>query len=367
MKISLLDPGLQGRFGHHYDLDLRLASALALRGHAVEVHGHRELATGLAEQFEIAGATLHPTFRIYAYRQPRRYQLPVCAHASWIAKTRRDLQQVDTADLWFWPTLTSFQLAAAARDERTVAQLGGAWWLPGIWVPAAEKAWSRTITELARADKPIRLGAYDEALCQAYEHQFPGMPMDMLPCPHDGAVNERTSPALACIGFFGHQRDRRGLALLPELISALLGEGYEVVFQDSGAGDLHLAEHPRLLRLPYIEDFAEAIARCDLIVWPSRPTAYRQSWSGVVSEAVASGVPVVAPEGCLPSELLTRMGCGVLFSAYNAEAVLAAVRRAAAAFPELRAQARQAAVAWRAQHGVDRLVQRLEQYAQEVA
>jgi glycosyltransferase involved in cell wall biosynthesis len=133
-----------------------------------------------------------------------------------------------------------------------------------------------------------------------------------------------------------------------------------VVVQDSGGTLRRNAEHPRLATLPFVSDFAAELARCDLVVWPSRWEAYIAAHSGVVSECIATGVPVVLPSGCLPADLAGRFGTGVFFHDYSRDGVLEAVDEAAERFPAIVRAARAGAAAWRGQNGVDRLVDWIE-------
>jgi len=188
------------------------------------------------------------------------------------------------------------------------------------------------------------------------------------------------------IGFFGHQRAERGVDLIPELVTALLARGFEVVVQDSsdrrcGKGAVsrllslwrssflpHIlckhreskGDNARLTHLAYIEDFAAELSHCDLVIWPSRAEAYSQSLSGVVSECIATGVPIVVPAGCLPAQIAARYGCGVVFHDYSCVAIIAAVEEAARNFADLTARSRAAATAWHSQNGTDRLAAWIE-------
>ena len=40
MKINLIDPGLSHKAGHHYDIDLRIASELINLGHEITIYSN---------------------------------------------------------------------------------------------------------------------------------------------------------------------------------------------------------------------------------------------------------------------------------------------------------------------------------------
>ncbi len=372
MNISLLDPGLIGTKGHHFDLDLRLVRALEARGHHVEVHSGVNASPTLAAALEDAGMAAHATFRMAPYASLPADDTGAAMYRDRGLATIQDLKAVDPSSLWLWPTLFAYQFAAAmgaaraaaqAGAQTATAQFGGTWWLPRHYHPQGAATWARAAQRLARLPRPMVVGAYDEWLCDAYRGFTPELAVTRLPCPHDGAVNPGRHGGLRRIGFFGHQRPARGLDLMPALVQRLLERGYEVVVQDSGRATGARNGQAGLEVLPYIKDFAAEIARCDLVVWPSKWQSYVASCSGVVSECIASGVPVILPSGCLPAVLAARHGCGTLFHDYSAEAILQAVDEVAADFSQAIERARRGAISWHASNGTARLVDAIEAHA----
>ncbi len=363
MKILLLDPGLKTTKGHHFDLDLRLARALARRGHDVAVHGYVDPDPRLAALAEKAGMRFHSTFRVSTYAGLPQFPSLSEAHRAIELATAQDLASVPTADMWFWPTLAPYQLAAAVHGSRAVRQIGGVWWLPRFPHPVGAASWAATARKLVDTGGPVVVGAYDELLCEGYRGFSPRLDIKLLPCPHDGTANDRKPASLRRIGFFGHQRAARGIDLIPELVDALLAKGLEVVVQDSGGSLKSEGNGAPITVLGYIEDFPSELARCDAVIWPSHWEAYSHSLSGVVSECIAAGVPVIVPSGCLPAQIAARYGCGVFFHEYSRAAILDAVDDAAREYPDLAARARAAAAAWRSQNGTDRLAAWIEQHS----
>ncbi|MFI4933376.1 MAG: glycosyltransferase [Caulobacterales bacterium] len=356
MRISLLDPGLAQLRGHHFDIDRRVARALAGRGHQVEVHGHASATSELTTHAAQSGLTFHPTFRAYTYGGLPKAETAIEGYGLLADITAQDLAGVPQTDLWLWPTLTAFQLLAAASTAFPVRQIGGVWFTPRWPLTVGARGWARAARRVAQGTNQIIVAAYDEPLRQLYRSFSPDLDIGVMPCPFDGAANDRQPSTLRRIGFFGHQRGERGLDLMPELVAALLGRNYEVVVHDSGGALTRKESLPGLEMLAFVDDFAAEIARCDLVIWPSRWESYAGATSGVVSECIATGVPVILPSGCLPADLAVRFGCGTFFHEFSCEAILEAVDEAAARFPTLVAQARAAVTAWRAKNGTERLV-----------
>ena len=370
MKIIVLDPGLASINGHHFDLDLRLFKTLQHRGHQVVVHGFIKPEHDLEHAAGVAGIQLCKTFRVKPYAPLPRDQSPHDAYRMLEDATSEDLINVEKRGLWFWPTLTPYQLAAGLRVGAEIRQIGGAWWLPRVPLASGEGgsesgacSWANSTKRLMENKSNFLVGAYDELLCQGFRTFSSGLTIHHLPCPHDGTQNKRQPKELKIIGFFGHQRRNRGLDILPPLVDALLHKGFEVVIQDSSGKIKVRSYNSRLRVLDFIDDFPAEIAKCDAIVWPSRWEAYTHSWSGVVSESIATGVPVIVPSGCIPAELVARYEAGTYFHEFSTEAILAAVEDAAARYPRLLAAARAAARDWSAHNGTARLAEWLESHS----
>ena len=364
MKISLLDPGLQHLAGHHFDLDLRLVRELAKRGHEVAVHGYANPSPEFSAMAKTAGMAFHATFRVLTYARLPEGEPAIEVYRRFAVATAKDLADVPQTDLWIWPTLVPYQLMAAILQSRPIRQIGGVWASPRVLHSIGARCWAVATRRLADAHSSIIVGAYDEALCELYRSFSPGLHIAKLPCPHDGAPNDRQPSALRRIGFFGQQNVTRGLDLMPELVMALLERGCEVVVQDSG-GAIRRQGHdnPKLIVLPFLADFPSEIARCDVVIWPTQLKAYTENLSGVVSECIATGVPVILPSGCMPAAIASRFGCGIFFHEFSRDGILEAVDEATQQFPAHFARAHAAATAWRAVNGTDRLVDWIEAHS----
>ncbi len=360
MKVSILDPGLAWLKGHHFDVDLRLCRALAQRGHEVSLHGFGEPQPELVEAARAAGFAIAPTFRAHTYATVPEGETPERAYRRLVDATIEDLRTVPTADLWFWPTLTPFQLMAAIWRDVPARQAGAAWFTPRMPHPFGARCWARAARRLAPDPSAFTVAVYDGLVRDHYRTFSGGLPIQVAPTPHDGAPKARRATELKRIGFFGHQRRQRGVNLLPEIVDALLDQGFEVVMQDSGGSLKRTEPHPGLTELGYVADFAVEIGKCDLVVCPSNWADYVMNPSGVVSEAIATGVPVVFPSGCLPADIAARFGCGIFFHDATASAVLEAIEDARRDFASHAARAEAASTAWRAVNGSDRLALWLE-------
>ncbi len=104
------------------------------------------------------------------------------------------------------------------------------------------------------------------------------------------------------------------------------------------------AVHGQLDRTGYLSLFAAA----DLMLFPYARIPYQQRPSGILSEAVLSGLPVVVPSGTwLAEQVEAGAAAGVIYEGDTPAAVAAGLERCIADLPALRALARERAPAWR--------------------
>jgi glycosyltransferase involved in cell wall biosynthesis len=358
MNISLMDPGLIDVAGHHFDLDLKMVRLLRDDGHRVRVYCHRaairQVLDAIAPHAEVI-----PLFQVSPYLDHRTLD----AHAGELIAYLRgsqivaaDLRGVAPADLWLWPTLTSAQLNACATvaphadvsgcihaGTRTEEQPNG-----GMW-------WRYSFLAAHRSGMRLRIGAIE-----------PGHRQSLLPLTTDGAFEDfpnfyEGAPAslpkqsLSTIGFFGHQREEKGRSVIAPLVRALTARGYRLVVQDS-RGRFIAANDERIRVMRFVENLAEEISRCDLVVLPYAPDRYRNRGSGILMDALASGVPVVAPRGTFPGHWVEQTGAGTQFVSPTPEEILSAIERARTGFPALAAAAHAASIAWKQRYGLRRFV-----------
>jgi glycosyltransferase involved in cell wall biosynthesis len=354
MHVSIMDPGLANRIGHHFDQDVRIARALTAQGHAVEVHATASVSPELVAAFAALGVPVHGTFRAGSYHRP------IEGEDSWdhwqqrAAVTGDDLARLAPTDVAFWPSLTPSHFLAMVRAAYGAHIVGGLDGQINFVSPlGAELLASGRETAHGLAGR-LELGTYDRFIADAYRPILAGLPIRRLPVPHDG---QHTPPAeiFRRVGFFGHQRGERGADLLPEIAAALVQRGLKITIQDSTERIALRRAHPDISILGFVDDLPVELAACDLIVWPSNPQYYAARTSGIVWEAIASGRPVVVPSLCLPAQIAFHDGAATFFHQPTAKSVLRAIDEAIANYPVLARRADRQARRWRATEGTARL------------
>jgi glycosyltransferase involved in cell wall biosynthesis len=92
----------------------------------------------------------------------------------------------------------------------------------------------------------------------------------------------------------------------------------------------------------------------DLMLFPYARLPYRQRPSGILSEAILAGLPVVVPSGTwLAEQVEAGAAAGVVYPGDAPEDVAAAIAGCIADLPALASQARERAAAWRRSHSLE--------------
>ena len=357
MKINLLDPGLYGTHGHHLEWDLRVVEELRRLGHDVVVYSN----AGIGQEAAAAVAGLAPLarhfrFSPYGYaEQVDRVAGELILFLDGAALIAQDLRTVRDADTWMWPSIFSSQLYACTLLGSTTPMSGCVHVEPAFMASSGPVWWRFAFLKAHQARLRMNIGVGGPMLQKEYAPLTAVGQIRCFPAAHDGAPSGHAKTALRKIGFFGHQRDVKGVGILPTLVPRLLKDRHEVVVQDSG--NLVRADAmPGLTVLGYVPSLAREIARCDLVVVPYDPVTYRARESGIVWDAISSGVPVVVPAGTASSALVQSTGAGTTFPGSSAEQVYEAIKAAERDFDQISAAAFAACLKWRETRGVKHFV-----------
>jgi hypothetical protein len=202
------------------------------------------------------------------------------------------------------------------------------------------------------------------------------LPIQTMPAIYKGLreprLRERDVDGLITIAFLGYQRIDKGYHLVPEIVRDLLEQPLKFLIHDSGRIDFPAisqqlralaSENPRVAFVEKPGDqfyWQDLLDHSDLIVLPYEPNQYHRRGSGVATEAVSQGIPMVVPSGSTMETLAIRyQGCATTFPTWDFRAVALAIERAAANFEILAKQAEAGAGEWRLNNGVALVVDRV--------
>lgn len=353
-KINILDAGIASRAGHHYDYGLKLLKHYSETGHDVHVYGASKMDDDVASDYERYGGVTK-LFRTHQYQVPRAYDWyagEVVQYHRESASIADDLRSVRQADISIWPTIMAQQLNACALLGADAPIVGCVYWEPGIEARSVEAMlWRDALLAAEGAGLTFTLASVEGELRHRFMPIVANGRFAVIPHPVDGPPIAKPKTQLKRIGFFGHQRDEKGLRFMKPLLTQLVGDGYKITFHNSDR-DNPVPSVPGVDMLDYVEDIAVPIAECDLVVLPYDIQKYRARGSGILMECLALGIPVTAPVGTLPGRIIERLGVGPLFTANSAQLIYQAIKAAERNYPAIAANAHRAAGEFCKRNGV---------------
>jgi hypothetical protein len=328
MKINILDAGLCYRVGHHYDYDLKLLKHYAQVGHDVHVYGHAGMSGEVMEEFRKFGGVTK-LFGTHPYKGPDEYDWyagEIVQYRQESANIAKELRAVPEADIWIWPTLRAQEVHACALRGIKAPVVGCVYWEPGVESRSiGAMLWREALMSAQEAGLAFTLASVEGELRHRFMPILANGRFAVVPHPVDGPSIPEPKKELKRIGFFGHQRQEKGLEMMKSLLSRLVGEGYRITFHNSDR-DCPVPEVPGVDLLDYVENIAVPIAECDLVVLPYDVQQYRARGSGILMECLAVGIPATAPVGTLPGRTIERLAVGPLFTANSEGPIYQAVK-----------------------------------------
>jgi len=363
MRVYVLDPGLIYVRGHQHDWDTRIASHLAELGHDVAFFANQQAKPDALLGFD-KRVRVERLFRLDSHVMPERFD-PICGEIErqllGAQSVANDLAKLPPADAWIWPTAFSYQLRACAAVESD-ARISACLQMPpdtGFGLPMAEPGpWWRFAAKRLRASggRVQTVGTLEPECLAAFQHFLGDLDPILLPVPYDGKPVRRTE--LKTIGFVGGRRfEQGGMQLIAGAIALCLRAGLQVLTQTHECVPVPLRKHPGLEVLDHRGAFPEKVERCDLVIAPYQWSEYTGGrGSGVVYQAIASGIPCVAPYASSPGRSLSRIGSGSLFNEFTSAGIFKAIQSAQANYPALAEAAYRGAQEWREHNGLAKFV-----------
>jgi hypothetical protein len=186
------------------------------------------------------------------------------------------------------------------------------------------------------------------------------MPVETFPVALDGPSRHGYTNALSTIGFFGSQREERGLDVIVPLAEQLLALGYKVVLHDTNGRFTNQAGNPHLRVLDrFVDDLQAEMAACDVVICPMRRESYAHRLSGIVCNAISCGIPVVLPAGTLAAARFQELGSIVCYLQHSTAGILHALQELERQYPRHAEAAQRAALQWRRTQGVAHFIDRV--------
>ncbi|WP_448189262.1 glycosyltransferase [Azospirillum sp. sgz301742] len=355
MTVFFLDPGIRTFSGHHTNTVCALSKALRGRGQAVRVLGHRQLTPDVT-----AAMGAEPLFSLGTYEVTSTD--PLC----WPLETMLDGATLIAAelcrlapapgDILVWPTTRPSHILAMADALRSWPSPLLTVFTAGLPCVQPENVFWRFACRRLPPDARVAFAATADMMAADYA-QVVGRPFLTAPNTHEGRIRRRGGADPVVVGVLGHQRPSKGIHRLPEVVRRTRANVRWLV-HDSGSESAAILKE--LEALPNVcvlrtqtPDWQDLLEKCDALLLPYDRREYDRMHSGLVAEAVASGMPVVIPD--TPALLEQSKGGGrVAYEGDEPEAVAAAIETLVQHFTPLATAAYFEAVCYAACNGPER-------------
>lgn len=402
MEIIFLDNGLIGKGEHSYGLVKKVGEALSARGLPHRVFGMASVEAAIIAEI---GAIPHFRRSLYESESPTPNERRLLTFAAMIrgASFDRSLPSERTSgrvlntsfeqdlralpsDVWnadnliVAPGVSQNQILGLIRhlfakpaDERprVVCQLMFA----PSWTPWGRNAnlgdwlYKRAFHLAVPLRKTLFFTAENEAIAEIYRERYRIEPA-ILPVPFGGAAPAVIRDGRPRLGFFGYSKCDKGFHLLPNAIELCRQKGIEADFTiqvqhggwEAGAiaaeRDLRKMESVRLIEGVLDDrDYTAETSCIDVMLLPYDPVLFGLRGSGIFTQSVAAGRPVVASAGTFAGRCVTLGEAeGEVFSPYDAAALAEAIARLLPRLAESQTRAAARAKTFAQSHSADAYV-----------
>jgi len=311
--------------GHHADINLRVARELQNRGHQVKTFADERFPKN-DSQIQIEPLT-------------KRYPYDIATQIGQIDSINSQinalltesklfveiLKKVDAADITIFPTLFDYQLLSLSSGGQHLGKIVGCLHAdPNKFNAHGSTLWRIALDSICTLGN-IKLGCFEPLLKARFESLFPstGILLEEFPIPHDGGSVARSEGALITVGILGNQRPDKGIRSIPSLALTINRLGLKVIIQDSSphSNIKVTGRNPNIEIVGYVENIGEVVKRCSVVLLNYDVNVYQTIGSGIAWEALASGVPILAPQGTTMANLISQFSCGEVFNSTESKSI----------------------------------------------
>lgn len=405
MEVIFLDPGLIGKAGHSYNLAKILSDTLTRRNLEHRIFGMKALDPSIGAEI---GAIPHFTRSLYecVERTPLEQRLQRLAailgrnsaqgspHSE--PKTWKIINQSFESDLRalpqdVWepdnivalPAITQNQLFGLVRFLRARAKDRLATVVCHLMFPPSYVPWAQ-VSQLGAQfyrdafaaaagliGRTLFFTTENEAMQTLYWRDF-GMSTKILPLPFGAPAPKKESrqDGRIRLGFLGDSRRDKGFHLLPRAVELCERQQLDVEFiiqiqhggweQDVIEAEAALRALPNVLLVEGMlttEEYNAWTREIDIMLLPYDPVIFGLRGSGVFTESVAAGLPIIASGGTFAAKSIEKdEAAGEVFAPHTSEGLAAAIARLMSRQSECKAEAQARALDFAHRHSGDAFV-----------
>jgi glycosyltransferase involved in cell wall biosynthesis len=216
----------------------------------------------------------------------------------------------------------------------------------------------------------------NEAIAGLYRDQY-GIETSILPAPFGDSVPAAPCSGRPIFGFFGYSKCEKGFHLLPIAIEICRARGLDANFtvqlQHGGWEPATVAAERALRQIPGVrlvegvlghKEYTAETDRIDAMLLPYDPVLFGFRGSGIFTQSVAAGRPVVASAGTFAGACIASGEAeGEVFSSQNSAALAGAIMRLHGRLDDSKRRAAKLAKAFAHKHSAKAYVDVLLEHA----
>jgi hypothetical protein len=357
-KILLIDPSLNHKDGHHFDLSINLCKSLIKKGYTVNILTNVDIdldAKSSLEKF----AKVTPLFCINHYTALKRTKIPfirkLINFIKLSKKISRVLKKVPDTDLIIWHTFFPSELYACALSNIKKPIAACLHYEPGSLLDRI--IWRIAFYKANKAKLFLNIGGFDDSYIKKYKSLTRINKFNIFPLPFNGKILKRKKKKISTIGFFGNQRLDKGADIILKLIKELILKNFKIILQDT-ISDIKFF-HPKVKNINFVEDLSIEMQKCDLIIMPFHQESYSARCSGTFIYAMSSGIPAIVPKNTTMSHFIKFSGCGIIYEHHTIESIIDALKIAENEYSEISKKSYLVSKNWLNKHGNKKFLESL--------
>lgn len=372
-KVCYIEAGLWSDSGHFATCCRAIVGELAKRSIKVDVYSNSGISPELALELNAT-----PSFRRNPYSPETRRNLDFFLAFGAFYLDLRKIPVAGHYDLVFFGSLLAPQLLSVALWLRSMARETRPYTAIEFCVPSNNSRRFVPGGRLLVSDAPSPfLFTFEDALSTDYSRLL-GRHVHSMPNVYSGAGQTRRrakdESGTICISFLGYQRYEKGYQMIPAIIEKVLALSLPVraLVHNSNNETSYtpISDQLRSLANQGLICFEQGtggqhywqklLDRADLIVLPYAPSSYAVRFSGIVSEAISEGIPLLVPaDTALSSQVAQYQNQALGFKSWDADSIAESIQQAVTKFDTLADSAQKGAQVWRQTNNATMFVDRL--------
>lgn len=393
--VYIINPNLKNLVGHYFEYNNALVNALKGYNYEVIILGHQAISTLVQEKLPVKGVFTREIWQVIPWIPHHRFKFlrrisSFLENVFFYFKLREILhpRNIDSDTIVFCDMVCHNQVLAwgwwyqwvshSSNPRLVLLYRYSSEWLD-YWLGQKLATYGFNLLETVQSNQ-VCLCSDSDRLAKEYS-RFTSLPIDVFPIPHTSHITEIPlekgfSNELWPLRFvsLGDARDEKGFLEILEAIKILNqynlldkleftlqahnnSQGIQSAvntFYDLGLTNVKFIEQPL-----DTQDYYKLLHSAHVVLVPYWRSIYVSRTSGIFTEALAAGKPVIATQDTWMSDQLQEFGSGILCEDRDAYGLAKAITQVARNYEALAKLAEKRIPSWLAIHNPQNLANRI--------